>query len=199
MTTLNKSALLVLATGALTLGALAPSVYAQTPANDWQAERIEGGEARAFRPGNTGGPRMHAGPRMRGGILTMLVSAPTAEAVDIAAVRLTHRLELTDDQIAALDALKAAVLNARDGLDEAREAIMPLENDPTAEDITARYADMVAMTTARAEALEAVQPAFEAFVETLEGEQIALLAQQHPHGPGGNRTARPSAPAPESE
>ncbi|MCD7061133.1 Spy/CpxP family protein refolding chaperone [Pelagibacterium xiamenense] len=193
MTTLKKSALLVLATGVLTVGALAPAAYAQAPANDWRAERIEGGDARAFRPGNMGGQRFQGGPRMQGGILAMLVSAPDAQALDIAAVRLTHQLDLTGDQVAALDALKTAALEAREDLDAAREAIAPLEGDPTAEDITARYANMVAMTTARAEALEAVQPAFEAFVNSLEDDQVALLAPQHPHRPGQAPDAEPEA------
>lgn len=177
MTTLRKSALLALAAGALTVGAFAPAAYAQPPANDWRAERIEGGDARAFRPGE-----VH-GPGMRGGILGLLLGAPDAEAIDVAAIRLTHRLELTDDQIAALDALKSATLEAQQELADAREAIAPLAGEVSAQVIAARYAGLVAMTTARAEALEAVQPALVTFVESLDEDQITRLAPQHPATP----------------
>ncbi len=49
---------------------------------------------------------------------------------------------------------------------------------------------MVAMTTARAEALEAIQPSFEAFVESLDDTQLETLTPQHPGRPheGGPRT-----------
>jgi hypothetical protein len=181
MTTLSRTALIACLATALGAASLAPA-YAQGTGDGPRGpgfgfQRIEGGHARAFRP--DGGQHMR-----RHGILAELIGAHSAEAIDVAAVRLTHRLELTAAQTALLETLKSEALAAQSELATAREALMPVtEGEAERPDITARYAGMVAMATARAEALTALQPAFEAFVESLSTEQLELLRPEQ-RGPG---------------
>lgn len=185
MRKLTKSTLAILTTAIVGVTALTPAVYAQPlPDRNGEIHRIDGAKARAHRP-NMGGARMMQRPALFG-----LLAAPNAEAIDIAGVRLTHQLDLTDEQTLLLDALKDAALEAQNSLAITREAIRPVsEEDASDPDLVAGYAGIVAMTTARAEALEAMQPTFEAFVGSLDDEQIEKLNER----PAFERNRRPNA------
>lgn len=193
MRKLTKSTLAILTTAIVGVTALAPAAYAQSlPGRGGEIHRIEGAQARAHRP-DVGGMQM------KGSALFGLLAAPNAEAIDIAGVRLTHQLDLTDEQSELFDALKANALQVQSDLAGMREAILPVTEEEAANiDLVARYASIVAMTTARAEALEAMQPAFEAFVASLDEEQIEKLTERPslhrgPHRPNfgpGNAPSR---------
>lgn len=193
MKTASRTALVACLATALGISALAP-VHAQGPDGNrgpgFGVQRVEQGNGPAFRPG--GNQQMN-----HPGILSELIAARNAEAIDVAAVRLSHRLDLTDAQAALLETLKTDALAAQGELSAAREAIRPIdETDAERPDLTARYAGLVAMTTARAEAMAAIQPAFEAFVESLTDAQLERLGpdQRGPgrHGPHAGFGQRPN-------
>ena len=184
MKVITRTALLAITTASIGVGALAPAFAQPFGGNNNHVQRIEGGEARSFRPDFAS----RFGPAHRGGmILDMLVSGRGAEAIDIAAVRLTHQLDLTQDQQALLEDLRLAALDAQTNVQSARDDIAPVSEDEADQpDLIARYAGMVAMTTARAEALEAIQPSFEAFVQSLDDAQIDKLMPGRPTQPAAN-------------
>lgn len=174
---LSRSTLIALAAAALGLTALAPAYAQPFGGNAPETRQITGGKAHIQRP-DTGFAQHRPGS-----LIDALIAARDAEAVDVAAIRLTHQLGLTDAQQSLLSALKADVLTARETIDAAREALAPVSEDEAASpDLTARYAGMVAMTSARAEALAHIQPAFEAFVAALDDEQRAALTPERPTG-----------------
>jgi hypothetical protein len=182
MKIITRTALVALAAASIGATSFAPAFAQPFGGGHHAIQRVPGGEARSFRPG----PDAFG---MGGGLIGMFLMG-NAETVDIAAVRLTHRLNLSDEQQELLENLRLAALDAQGGIAEIREEFSPSDQDSTtASDITARYAAMVAMTTARAEALEAIQPSFEAFVESLDDTQLETLTPQHPGRPheGGPR------------
>lgn len=186
MKPITRTALVAIAAAAIGTTAMAPA-FAQPFGGHQMIQRIPGGETRAFRPD-------HGGFGMRGGLLGMFFSERGAEAIDVAAVRLTHQLDLTEEQAALLEDLRLAALDAQADVAEVREEFAPADDETAEPDLVARYAGLVAMTTARAEALEAVQPAFEAFVASLDDTQLETFTPQRPDH------LRPSAPAaPEAE
>lgn len=188
MRTITRAALITLTATAIGATSLAPA-FAQPFGNGPHGiQRIPGTEARSFRPG----PDSLGG--MPGGIFGMFFSERGAEAIDVLAVRLTHRLDLTQDQRALLEDLRLAAIDAQEDFAAVREEFASTEDDETAEpDLIARYASMVAVTTARAEALKTVQPAFEAFVSSLDDAQVETLLPRRSDWP------RERAAAPGSE
>ncbi|WP_417581818.1 Spy/CpxP family protein refolding chaperone [Pelagibacterium sp.] len=150
-------------------------------------QEIQGDQARSFRPGGSGplnNVHQATGLGKSNRLAAIFLSERGAEAIDITAVRLTHLLELHDDQKLLLEDLQTAALNAHSVLQTARNVITPIEDqNANKPDIIAGFAGMVAMITARAEALESVQPAFEAFVESLDDSQLDKLASQRHGGP----------------
>ncbi|AEQ51587.1 Spy/CpxP family protein refolding chaperone [Pelagibacterium halotolerans] len=196
MKNLTRTAIITIAAASIGAASLAPALAQPFGgARDNGVQQIHGDSARSFRPGGEG-PMSHfrRGPGFGqgGGLVEMFLSERGAEAIDIAAVRLTHLLELTDDQMALLEDLRLAALDAVEDVQAAHDEIAPVaEDEATEPDLVARFAGMVAMTTARAEALETLQPTFEAFVGSLDETQLEKLTPQRPGGP---RVA-PPAPA----
>lgn len=181
MKPITKAALLTIAAASIGAASMAPALAQPFGGGHHAIQRIPGLEARSFRPD----PDSFGGFGMRGGLMGMFLGS--AEAIDVAAVRLSHRLDLTEDQQALLEELRLAARDAQVGVAQVREEFTSVpEETATEADIIAGYAGLVAMTTARAEALEAVQPAFEAFVESLDETQIEALT---PRRPGWNREA----------
>ncbi|WP_127143804.1 Spy/CpxP family protein refolding chaperone [Pelagibacterium montanilacus] len=166
--TLKTRACLGLALAALSLGTLAP-------ANAQEADTQPGSDRVAAQWTGPSGPVRFAHPRHQPGPLHALMGTANAEAIDVAAVRLTHRLDLDDSQLEALEALKSAAHEAREDIAVARSVAREADEDEAAGRVIARYAGMVAMTTARAEALQTLEPALVAFVESLDEDQIALV------------------------
>lgn len=172
MKTISTTAILALMTASIGLGAVAP-VLAQdatpaAPAAQTQpADPSQAGE-RGFRNG--------PGMRQGGGLFNFNGGA---EAIEIAIVRLSHAIELTDEQTVLLEALKTDALSAAAAFETATEGLRPT---PPAEgetakrpDISERFDNRIAIETAHLAALEAVQPAFTAFFDSLTDEQKADL------------------------
>jgi hypothetical protein len=193
MKTLTRTAIITIAAASIGAATLAPALAQPFGGARDSAgiQQIHTDGARSFRPGgNNQMGTFHRG--QGGGLVEMFLSDRGTEAIDIAAVRLTHLLELTEDQQGLLEDLRLAALDVYDDVQAARDDIAPVaEEDAEAPDLVARFAGMVAMTTARAEALETLQPTFEAFVGSLDDAQLEKLTPQRPGGP---RVA-PAAPA----
>jgi len=159
---------------ALGIGAVAPALAQATPAApeapaEGQAEKAP---ERIF--------RMHInGPHEAGGAVGFLNFARGAEAVEVALVRLSHRIELTQEQQGLFDALRTAALEAAETFETATEGLMPQppaeREAPAMPSITERLENRIAVTRAQLAALESVQPAAAAFFDSLTEEQKAEL------------------------
>lgn len=182
MKTISTKAILALMTATLGLSAVAPVLAQQgaPSAPSAQAEQVQQGD-KGFRPG-------HNGPR-RGGGSDLLNFERGAEAVEIALVRLGHRLDLTDAQKTLLETLKADALTAANTLKAAAETVRPTptaEGEATATTLADRLETRIAIDTARLDALKSVQPALTAFFDSLTDEQKAELVPErgeHRSGP----------------
>lgn len=197
MKSLSRTLLLTLTAASLGAVSFAPAMAQPAPEESPAMHQFQQGGPQGQRPGfGPQGPRpgfgfqQHRPGGEAPGLIGVLFSG-NAEAIDVAAVRLTHRLELTDEQVALLDALKEQALDAQIEIADIRESLRPVaEEDAADPDLVARFAGLVAMTTARAEALESMQPAFDAFVGSLTDEQVEKLeqgARPGPQGPFGHR------------
>lgn len=175
MKPISKAALVAFA-ASIGATSLAPAFAQPFGRGQHVIQRIPDGEARSFRPG----PQGIGGFGMHGGLSGMFLSG-NAESIDVAAVRLTHRLDLTKDQQTLLKDLRLVALDAQAEIATARQEFAPAADEAMSDtDLIARYAGLVAMTTARADALEAIQPAFEAFVSSLDDTQLESLVPQRP-------------------
>ena len=181
MKTIHSTALIALLTATIGLSAAAPAL-AQGPMD---------GPAQTYRHHSGIGP-MHGGPGFgpRGFGGGFFGFGADAEAVEIALVRLSHRVELTAEQQPLFDAFREAALDAATELEATVEGITA-DNDETL-DIAGRFSDRLAVDRARLQAMEAVEPSLTAFFDSLTDEQLDSLKPRRdgrPHfrlfGPGG--------------
>ena len=179
MKTISTTAIVALMTASIGLGAVAP-VLAQNappaePAAQTQSDASTPGAEHGFRKG----PGMRQGGGMGGGLFSI---EHGAEAIEIAVVRLSHAIDLTDEQTVLLEALKTDALAAASAFDTATEGLRPTRpaqgETAAIPDISERFDNRIAIETARLAALEAVQPAFTAFFDSLSEEQKAALTPQ---------------------
>ncbi|ODT50462.1 Spy/CpxP family protein refolding chaperone [Devosia sp. 63-57] len=192
MKTLYTSAIVALMTTTLGLSAVAPAM-AQTAIPTENSQAAKPAEANGFRPGKPG----NDGPRHGGGMGELLGFERGAEAIEIALVRLSHRLELTTEQQTLLATLKTDALSAAETFATTTEGLRP--TPPTeGETVTPptfgqRLDNQIALEKARLAALEAVRPSAKAFFDSLSEEQVAQLAppQGKFGGPGNGGHHRP--------
>ena len=122
-----------------------------------------------------GGPAhfrmMRHGPPM--GFAGFFCRDNAAEAMEIALVRLSYRLDLTEAQKPLFETFRDSALAAQADFAEACTAAMPEEN--AAPDMLDMLKLQLAMSEAQATALSAVLPDFEAFYTSLTAEQLASL------------------------
>lgn len=182
--TSSKALLAVVAT-AIGLSAAAPAMaQTQTPAPDAPMAQPD----QPARP-DQGGPRRGPGGDLldfgRGG-----------EAIEIALVRLSHRIDLTAEQQTLFDALKTSALAAATDFETAVEGLRPVPPtegaQPTMPSMAERLDNRIAMEKAHLAALEAVQPEFTAFFDSLTDAQKAdLMPQRGGEGGWGPRGGQP--------
>lgn len=177
MKTLSTAAVVALMTASLGLGAAAPTLAQQAPA----AEEAQPGTGT---PAQDRGLRAGGQGMRHGGGADLLGLERGAEAIEIAIVRISHAIELTDEQKALLDTLKTDALAAAAGFESATEGLRPATpgtgNPEDRPDISTRFNNRIAMSEARLAAMQAVQPAFTAFFDSLSDEQkAALVPEQH--------------------
>ncbi len=191
MKKISTTAIAALMTAALGLSAIAPAIAQDAPpAPDAQADqtRPEQGQKgdRNFRPGQQG-------PRHGGGS-DLLNFERGAEGVEIALVRLGHRLDLTDAQKSLLETLKADAIAAADALKTTAEGLRPAPaaegEAPVTVTLAERLENRIALDTARLDALKSVQPALTTFFDSLTDEQKADLNPVRGERPGQPSGAR---------
>ncbi|MHA6729025.1 Spy/CpxP family protein refolding chaperone [Devosia sp. A369] len=195
MKTITTTAIVALMTATIGLAAVAPT-YAQSAAPSAQQHNF-----RADHHGQRQGGRMDA--RMGGG--DVLNFARGAEGVEIALVRLSHRVTLTTEQQPLFDTLKTAALAAATDFTTATASLRPTApadgETATRPGPAERLDARIAIAAAHLAALEAVQPAATAFFDSLSAEQLAQLTPQRPDRGGklGQFNKRgPAAPAVET-
>jgi len=184
MTSTSIKALVAVVATAIGLSAVAPAMAQPAPqAPDAAVTHENGGPGnQAFRP--------QGGPRQPGGGAGFFDFSRGGEGVEIALVRLSHRLELTTDQQALFDTLKTSALAAAEDFATATEGLRPAKpaegEAPAAPDVAARLETRIAVEKAHVAALEAVQPSVAAFFGSLTDEQKAeLMPARGDHGPRG--------------
>jgi len=114
-----------------------------------------------------------------------------AEALEIAFVRLSYAIDMTQEQEELFEDLKADTLSAAQTFEDAVSDLRPNFNPEERPDIAGLLDIRIAVETAKLEAMTAVQPAFEAFFSSLTDEQIAELMPRR-----ATRTAPPDKDQP---
>lgn len=186
MTSTSIRTLMAVVATAIGLSAVAPAMAQPAPhAPDAATTQEDGGPGnQAFRP-QGGGPRQHGGGA--GGFFDF---SRGGEGIEIALVRLSHRLDLTTEQQALFDTLKTSALAAAEDFATATEGLRPTPpaegERPAMPDVAQRLETRIAVEKAHVAALEAVQPSVAAFFGSLTDEQKAeLVPMQGEHGPRG--------------
>lgn len=191
MNSISTRAIVAFMAAAIGLGAVAPAMAQSAPEAPQTAatQDAKGPADHAFR-------LQHDGPRARGGFGGFFDFGRGGEGVEVALVRLGHRIELTEAQKALLDTLKTSALAAADDFATATEGLRPVPpaegEDAAIPSFSERLENRIAMEKAQLAALEAVQPAATAFFDSLTEEQTAQLMPLrgahdggHPQGPRG--------------
>lgn len=217
MKTIATTAIVALMTATIGLSAIAPTFAQDAAPTQLQAENGPGLHLRH----DNQGPGPMGGQRGGGDFLNF---ARGAEAIEVALVHISHRIELTPEQQSLFDTLKTTALSAADDFATATEGLRPQRGPAgtppaegetvaaTAPDLSERLENRIAIETAHLAALEAVQPAAAAFFDSLTDEQVAQLAPERgtpgfgkggprhhdggPAAPQGQLQGGPGAPAP---
>lgn len=180
MKTISSTAIAALVTATLGAITLLPA-QAQTAPTPSDAPAAT--EMRPFHGQPGPGPRGQMMDGMAGGLGDVLAIERGAEAIEIGLVRLSHRLDLTTEQQGLLEALKTAALSAATDFASETEGLRPTPPAEGAEtarpDITQRLENRIAIDKARIAALEAVQPAFTAFFDSLTEDQLSQLSPEN--------------------
>ena len=222
---MNKSfAIAALVAATLGLGAAAPALAqdaATTPVRQWQNNGPQGtmpdrnmGPGRYGRgsePGRYGrgmapGRGMGMGP---GGMLMLACSERGAEKLEIALVRMSHRLDLSADQQKLFDTFRTNALTAETKFSDTCKAERTTATNGAQPDLLDRLKAGLALDQARLTALNGVLPDFETLYNSLTDTQKAALVPHHKRmgpgmgngrwgGPGGNRGAAPRASQPDA-
>lgn len=139
----------------------------------------------------------HRGGHRGGGLLGFVCSERGAERLEIALVRMSHRLDLTAEQQPLFDELRDTALAAQMGFADTCATLRPERPQSGAEvtaetpDLGERFANRVEIARAEVAALEAVQPVLDALLDTLTDEQKASLQPRRgQRGEPGNRNRR---------
>ncbi|MET0438987.1 MAG: Spy/CpxP family protein refolding chaperone [Devosia sp.] len=186
MTSTSIKALMAVVATAIGLSAVAPAMAQPAPqapdAAVTQEDAAPGNQA--FRP-QGGGPRQQGG-----GAAGFFDFSRGGEGIEIALVRLSHRLDLTTEQQALFDTLKTSALSAAEDFATATEGLRPTPpaegEEPAMPDVAQRLETRIAVEKAHVAALEAVQPSVAAFFDSLTDEQKAeLMPAPGEHGPRG--------------
>ena len=109
------------------------------------------------------------------GFLNLVCSDRGAEELEVALVRLSHRLDLTADQTALFDTFKTTALTTQTSFTDECTAVMPDKAAAAKPDLLERLKSGLKLEEARLEALNTVLPDFEAFYGSLTDAQKADL------------------------
>jgi hypothetical protein len=183
------------ALAALLAAAIGTTSFVSVAAAQDAAVKIEKSD---FEPGS-----MRMG---RGGFtpwLNLVCSPKGAEELEIALVRLDHRLTLTDAQKPLYDAFRTSALTAQTGFADKCAAARPAKDAAAKPDLIDALKTRLDLDAARLEALNTVLPDFEKFYDSLTDAQKADLLPDRMErremmrdfrGPGAGRFLRDGAP-----
>jgi hypothetical protein len=130
--------------------------------------------------------------RHGGGILSLACTPNGAEQLEIALVRLSYRLDLTDTQKPLFDTFRTKALSTATNFADACKAAMP-DRAAGPPDLLAQVKATLSIDEARVAALQAVLPDFEALYNTLtDAQKLALTPGAGHHRL--DRQWRPAAP-----
>jgi hypothetical protein len=166
----STTALAALLTAALGSTAIVPAAYAQSADDQVVIDQQVALDEVAFHP--NGRDDRRGGP---GGLLDLVCSPDGAEALEIALVRLDHRLDLTTAQQPLFDKLKASALTQQTAFADKCATARPDKNADTKPDLVERMKTRLTIDGARVEALTALLPDIEAFFGSLTDAQKAKL------------------------
>lgn len=170
---MKTTALAALLAAAIGTTAIIPVASAQTAT---QTDTTVTVEQANHRPDG----RMMRMDRTPGAFLDLVCAPDGAEALEVALVRLDHRLELTDTQRPLFDALKAKALTTQTDFADKCAAARPAADATTTPDLVDRMKARIAIDTARLEALNAVLPDFEALFDSLtDAQKASLMPDRH--------------------
>ncbi|MET3898349.1 uncharacterized protein involved in copper resistance [Devosia sp. UYZn731] len=186
MKTISATAIVALMTVSVGLAAAAPAMAEQAQPRFQQHMQHPGGAMQPMHH-QGGGANNHANKQRPGngdaGLGGVLDFGRDSQQIEIALVRLTHRIDLTDAQKTLLESFKTAALAAQADftkvIDAGRPAAPAAGTTPAPRpDIVARLDQRIAVEKAHLAALTAVQPSFQAFFSSLTDEQKAKLMPQ---------------------
>jgi hypothetical protein len=131
------------------------------------------------------GHEMRPGRGMMGpaGLLRLACSDRGAEALEIALVRLSHRLDLTAEQKPLFDSFRTAALTTQTSFADTCKANRP-DRSSGRPDLLARLKSRLAIDQARLTALNTVLPDFEALYNSLSDQQKQALLPRRGMGMG---------------
>ena len=167
---MNKSSTAVAALVAAAIGlAFVPSAFAE-----------QQGDPQAYAAGLKHHVRGEG--QMRGGLLDLVCSERGAEQLEIAFVRITHRITLTAEQQTLFDDLRGTALAAQTSFAATcATARGPVADTVERPGLVERLQTRIVVQTAEVQAWTAVLPKLEAFIGGLTDEQKAALEPTRDH------------------
>jgi hypothetical protein len=198
MNTLPKTALVALVAGTIGLTAAVPATFAQDASTPQQPQvrhhqQFNGNMHHPKQRPDMQGRNVHRSQMGLGGLVNVACSPRGAEALEIAFVRVSYRLDLTATQQPLFDDLKTAALDAQKDFADTCQAARPDRTAATADPLAA-YKARIAVASAHLDALNTVMPKFEAFVGSLDDAQKAKLMPQRHNRHGQAQDQQPAAP-----
>jgi hypothetical protein len=140
---------------------------------------------------------MNWGVGPRGRLMALVCSNRGTERLEIAFVRLSYRLNLTDHQRTLFDDLKNTAIAEQQKFAETCQSALPRRQAGQRPDPVETFRDHITVETAKLAAMNAVLPKFEALYQSLDDGQKRLHLPRGMRGgrPGANQN-RPGAQAP---
>jgi hypothetical protein len=126
----------------------------------------------------------------RGGLLGLVCSDKGAEALEVAFVRLSHRLDLTDAQSTLFDAFKTNALTTQTSFADDCKAALPDRTAEATPDLVDGLKARLAIQQAELTAMNQILPDFEAFYASLTDAQKADFMPRMGREGGGDRMGR---------
>lgn len=172
----TSSAAILALTAALGVASMAPSYAQSAPTAQGQFRHGADHHQQAGR----------GGPAMRGDLLDFRRGA---EGIEIALVRLSHRITLSAEQQPLFDSFKTAAIAAAKDFTTARAELRP-DATTTAPSLSERLDNQITLQQARLKTLEAVQPSAKAFFDSLTPEQLTQLSPRADRADRADRMGR---------
>jgi hypothetical protein len=165
---ISTKVIVTLMTATLGLSAIAPVTAQEAAPTAEQAQ-----------PAEQALPSLRTGMHRGDGLAGLLDFKRGVEGVEIALVRLSHAVDLTQEQQALFGTLRTDAIAAADTFERATEGQRPTPSAAgeaaALPDMSERLENRIALTEAQLAALKAMQPSFSAFFDSLTEKQKAAI------------------------